>query len=112
MPRVRRPKAVPDRDLADWADFKLKMLSNSAYQRVSNACADALAVGRVETFFAVQGDALGLIVQLWGLMLSQCPKEALPTAPESAQWEKIAQDASMPISFADSGQMTLAGSDK
>lgn len=112
MPRVRMPKAIPDSDLGDWADFKLKMLSNPAYDRVRRSCADALAVGRVETFFAVKGEALALIVQLWGLMLGQCPKEALPTAPEAAQWAKIARDASMPISFADSGQMTLAGSDK
>ncbi|MEM9091262.1 MAG: hypothetical protein AAGC93_21290 [Cyanobacteria bacterium P01_F01_bin.53] len=88
---------------ADWGAFQVGMLSNQAYQRVSNLSLDPLAVTRLETFFSVQGEQLAVAVQLWALMLKDMPGEVLPTPTEVAGWNAIARATHMPIQFNDQG---------
>ncbi|MFK8182316.1 MAG: hypothetical protein AB8B99_03000 [Phormidesmis sp.] len=86
----------------DWGAFKLAMLSDAAYQRVSGSAAEIWRT-RAETFFAIQGEELGEVVQLWGAMLTSCPEEQRPTQAEAARWAEIAEGAEMPITFDEKG---------
>ncbi|MBE9064149.1 hypothetical protein [cf. Phormidesmis sp. LEGE 11477] len=100
--RVPRPAISPD-----WSNFKLQMFANSSYQRVSNASENQLAVGRLETFFAIEGGELAMAIQLWEMMISSCPASMQPTATEADAWAAISVDNDMPISFDGDGLLVV-----
>ena len=96
---VSEPISFPE-----WGDFKVGMLRNAAYMRVSRA-ADEFWRTKVETFFSIQGEELGEAQQLWGAMLQSCPEEQRPTSEEAEQWNQIAASTDMPIKFTETGQL-------
>lgn len=100
--RVPRPAIS-----SNWGDFQLAMLSNAAYQRVSTVAENQLVVNRLERFFAVQGEALEIAMQLWEAMISSCPPSMQPVASEAAEWSAIAADNDMPIAFDSSGLLVV-----
>ncbi|MEO1444792.1 MAG: hypothetical protein AAFV46_00890 [Cyanobacteria bacterium J06635_11] len=102
MPRVQNPQPEPIRQ-PDWGDFKLAMLGNGAYQKLSESTSSKLAVTRLETLFATQVDNWAVAQQLWQLMIGGCPEQSRPTAFEVAQWNAIAAGTQMPITFDDKG---------
>ncbi|MEM9150666.1 MAG: hypothetical protein AAGB19_09460 [Cyanobacteria bacterium P01_F01_bin.3] len=94
--------------IQDWGGFKLGMLSNQAYQRISQASADQLSVSRLETFFSVQGEQMQVAVMLWGAMIQSCPEAVRPSALEVGQWRAISRATNMPIEFDDNGLLKAA----
>lgn len=100
--RVPRPVESPD-----WGEFKVQMFANTSYQRVSNVAENQLAVTRLETFFAIQGEEIALLVQLWKMMIESCPASMQPAAKEAAAWAAIADQNGMPISFDSSGLLIV-----
>lgn len=53
MPLSENVKPYTDIEIM-WSVYRLAMLQNSAYQRITSATADRLSVGRIETFFAIE----------------------------------------------------------
>lgn len=105
MPKATRtPRPIVS---SDWSGFKLAMLSHAAYQRVSNVAENQLAVNRLETFFSIQGEELPLAAQLWKAMISSCPASMQPVAAEAAEWDAIAAENDMPITFDSSGLLQV-----
>ena len=97
MPRATaEPEPIND---PNWEQFILQMFSDEAYQRVTTATTMAQSVSRIESFFAVQGEAWDLAALLWQGMITGCPKEQRPTDAEADKWQQIADAANMPISF-------------
>jgi len=92
--RVPQPANSPD-----WSAFKVAMLSDASYQRVSTVAENQLSVGRLETFFSIQGGDLAIAVKLWELMISSVPDSMQPVADEAAVWAAIADKNDMPITF-------------
>jgi len=97
--------------LPDWGAFQVGMLTNQAYQRVSNSSADQLSVNRLETFFSIQGEELPVAAQLWGLMIHGVPDGAKPNAADAAAWNAIARATHMPITFDDNGLLQAVTND-
>ena len=105
MPQIENadPEAIA---LADWGQFKLEMLQDDAYNRVSGA-SDSVISRRIETFFAIRGEALGTAKHLWAGLILKCPIDKRPTLLEVQQWREMAERAEMPISFDDNGYLTI-----
>lgn len=106
MPLDPNPQSRPVQ-LPNWKAFALGMFSNAAYQRISNGSTADLAVNRLETFFAVEGGELAMLVQLWGLMLAQCPETKRPTPTEVEKWNLIATANFMLIQFTPTGALEI-----
>lgn len=102
MPAPSERKTEPA-ILEDWGSFKLGMLQNQAYQRVSQASTDKLSVSRIETFFSIQGEELQAAVMLWEAMMKGVEEEVRPSAFEAGQWRAIARATHMPITFNEEG---------
>lgn len=92
--RVPQPAISPD-----WTAFMIAMLADSSYQRVSTVAEDQRSVGRLETFFSIQGGDLSVAIQLWALMVESIPASMQPVAAEAAEWDAIASAHDMPIRF-------------
>ena len=103
-------KVIESAAFADWGEFKIAMLSDEAYQRVSQL-SDKLTVSRVELFFSVEGEQLGLAVQLWVWMIQAVPEAQRPNASEAGRWKAIARAAHMPITFDEEGLLKVIGDD-
>ena len=109
MPLVTNPQTEPVKR-PNWGDFTIAMFQDRAYQRVSYASADKLAVSRIETFFGVCGRELPVLAQIWARMIEQCAVASRPTAAEAQQWRALATASAMPISFTDSGLLVVEAS--
>lgn len=106
MPFDPDPKSVPA-SLPDWGAFRLAMLMNKAYQRVSVASTDQRAVSRIETYFSTETENWPIAALLWQQMMTGCPVESKPKTQEVAAWTAIAKQTNMPFSFSDSGDLQL-----
>lgn len=106
MPLVENPQPIREMDI-DWGAYRIAMLQDSAYQRVTALTTDQRSVGRIETFFAIEAEQWPIAIALWEQMITGCPDEAMPTAAEAVQWENIASTNAMPISFDESGAMRI-----
>lgn len=104
MPLITNAEPEPI-EIPSWNDFQLAMLTNSAYQRVSDRSANTLAVNRLETFFAQQAENWPIAAMLWSQMLSGCIDEVMPTPEEIGIWDAIAQATNMPITFDENGYL-------
>ena len=97
---------VESAEVADWGTFKIAMLSDEAYQRVSQL-SDKLTVGRVETFFSIEGEEIEIAVHLWKLMIQAVPEAQRPVSTEVERWKAITRATHMPITFDDHGLLHL-----
>ena len=104
MPSINNPEPEAF-DLPEWGDFKLAMLSDTAYQRVSSQTSEQRSVSRTEMLFTSENENWPLAALLWGQMIGGCPEDLRPTAEESARWTQIAASTNMPIKFIDTGQL-------
>ncbi|MEL6553593.1 MAG: hypothetical protein AAFQ63_09060 [Cyanobacteria bacterium J06621_11] len=94
-----------DISLIAWGDFKVAMLSDLAYQRVSEATAAQRAVSRIETYFAAEVENWPVAAMFWGQMVRACPTEQAPTEAEATAWNQIAAAMNMPIEFTSNGYL-------
>lgn len=104
MPLFSNPESTPDRPI-EWGVFRMAMLSNAAYQRVSGATSVQRSVSRLESYFATEAENWAVARMFWQQMIAGCPQAALPSAEEVATWNQIATQANMPLGFNANGQM-------
>jgi hypothetical protein len=104
MPLDNNPVQQPVR-LPQWGAFRMAMLTNQAYQRISKASVDHRAVTRLESYFAIEADQWQTGAMFWRQILEGCPKESLPTVKEAEGWALLANQTNMPISFNPQGYM-------
>jgi hypothetical protein len=104
MPLDPDPKSQPV-SLPQWGAFRMAMLSNASYQRVSGATTQQRAVSRIESYFATEAENWAAARMFWQQMIAGCPASSKPSAAEAAVWTQIAQQTTMPIRFNADGQM-------
>ncbi len=107
MPLDPNPISQPV-SLPNWSLFKVEMFLNPAYRRVTGAVTNPLTISRIEMFFGILGKDYQLIIEMWRLMLLECPDESKPSAAEASEWANIANDCFMPLSFDAEGLLILA----
>lgn len=91
--------------LPDWGGFKLAMLSNAAYQRVTDRSKNQRAVSRLESQFTAELDNWPVAAMLWQQMIAACVDEVQPTPAEVDEWRAIASNTNMPIEFNKAGYL-------
>jgi hypothetical protein len=97
--------------LPEWGAFKLEMLGNQAYQRLSSKSLAQRAVSRLESLFSIESENFVMASAFWQQIMRECPREFLPGADEAKTWKEIAQRTNMPISFNDEGYMEFFSHD-
>jgi hypothetical protein len=97
-----QPVAMPQ-----WGAFKLAMLQNQAYGRVSAATSQQRAVSRIETYFSTEVENWPVASMFWQQMLTTCPLDKKPSAEEANVWTVIAWRTNMPIKFNAEGYMEV-----
>ena len=95
--------------LPDWGEFKLAMLQNGAYQRVTDRSKNQRAVSRLESQFTAELDNWQVAAMLWQQMIAATLPEEQPLPDEVEQWRAIAQQTNMPIAFNDGGYLVPDG---
>jgi len=85
--------------LPNWGDFRLSMMGDATYQRVSDRSKNRLAVNRLESMFTAQIENWQVACFLWGQMVSACLEEIRPNEVEVEEWTAITKDTNIPIEF-------------
>jgi hypothetical protein len=93
--------------LPQWGAYRLAMLTNQAYQRVSGATSDQRAVSRIEAYFSTEVENWPIAKILWGQMMVGCPVAAKPSTAEAGGWTVLAEKTNMPFSFNDLGEFQI-----
>jgi hypothetical protein len=106
MPLDQNPQSVPVA-MPQWGAFKLAMLQNQAYQRVSAATSQQRAVSRIETYFSIEVENWPVASMFWQQMVTTCPLDKKPSAEDAGVWAVIARRTNMPISFNAEGYMEV-----
>ena len=95
----------------DWSGFRVAMLKNSGYQRITLAANldnnGRLAVTRVETAMSMDSPNLQVIEVLWEMVITALPPLSKPTATEIGQLNALATANSIPFSFKADGKIQL-----
>jgi hypothetical protein len=96
----------------DWGVYNRSLLTNTAYNRVSQATTNQASVRRLESIAIAAGVNKALVdidimTILWNDMIDGVPLISKLTAKEAEGWRAIALSAFMPFSFAADGKMVL-----
>lgn len=98
-PDLAEPIILPP----DWAGFRLNMIQDGAYQRVTAAASATttgnLAVQRLEISISVTDPQPNVIAVLWAVFMNEVPEADRPNADEVYQWSVIAANNNMPFRF-------------
>lgn len=105
------PVPEPQAPDPDWGSFRVAMLSNAAYRRItllaSATPAGSLSVQRVENIMAMDSPNLSVLAVMWEQVLAQIPVINKPTSAEVSQWNTIAAAHRMPFTFGGDGKMLI-----
>jgi hypothetical protein len=94
----------------DWANFRLGMLNNEAYQRLAIAIIGSSNQGNwtittLQNVVAMDSPRVDLLIRFWNAALLLTPIGLEPNSTEVDLWAEIARQANVPISFESSGIM-------
>lgn len=106
VPAPATPAPTPD-----WSAFRVAMLKNSGYQRITLAANldnnGRLAVTRVETAMAMDSPNLQVIEALWEMVITALPPLSKPTATEIGQLNALTTANYIPFTFKSDGKIQL-----
>ena len=102
MPAINDAQPIEIKEIR-WGDFQLAMLKNSAYRRISGSTQDQISRDRFEMYVTAEHENWPMAAQLWQLMIGGLTPLTQPRPEEIEQWNSIAEQTNMPISFDESG---------